>query len=441
VNPPAAGWSLTVPPPLWTDLMGHLFPGDDHGHGAVVLADLADGPRGPRLLARELIPAIDGTDYLSGGGRGHRLTAEFVRDAAVRARDTGRAYLAVHCHGGLHHVDFSPTDLASHQRGYPTLRQITGQIVGGLVFTPHAAAGDLWLPNGGRAELAEVVVPAGNLLRLRATPAVAQAADPTHDRQARLFGDLGQDTLQRLRVGVVGLGGVGSILVELLARLGVGDLVLIDDDTVDGTNLPRLLAAEPDDIGEPKTDLAVRNARRANPAIHLQPIRRPVQHPEAQRALTTCDWIFLAADSHAARHTINATVHKQLIPATQVGVKIPVDCHGDVGQVHAVVRLIAPGVGCLWCNGLIDATELAIEMLPDADRPAARYVPDVPAPSVIALNALAAAEAINHFMLAVTGLHTDEFDQAAVLYRPRSRERDLQDPRTGEGCSWCRPTG
>lgn len=44
---------------------------------------------------------------------------------------------------------------------------------------------------------------------------------------------------------VAGLGGAGSIITEFLARLGVGELVLIEDDTVDNTNLPRLLGATP----------------------------------------------------------------------------------------------------------------------------------------------------------------------------------------------------
>jgi molybdopterin/thiamine biosynthesis adenylyltransferase len=441
VNPPADGWSLTLPPKLWADLTNHLFQRDGDEHGAVLLAGRAEGPRGPRLLARHLLLAVDGTDYVA-GRYGHRaLTPSFVRDAAVRARDEQLAYLAVHCHAGLDHASFSQVDRASHQRGYPALVQITGQVVGGLVFTPYAAAGDLWLPDGTRTQLAEVVIPGGNLLRLRPSPATAAAAGLRWDRQARLFGDLGQQTLGRLRVAVVGLGGVGSILVELLARLGVGHLVLIDADTVDKTNLPRLLGAEPDDIGKPKTLLAARNARRANPDIQLTTIPARVEDPAARRALTGCDWILLAADSHAARHWVNATVHQHLIPATQAGVKIPVADDGTVGMVHAVTRFLAPGSGCLWCNQLIDATELAVEMLPEHERDLARYVDDVPAPSVIALNNLAAAEAADHFMLAITALHNDDQDLDWVIHRPRTRNRELQHPRQDRDCRFCSPAG
>ena len=443
INPPAAGWSLTLPPRIWADLSGHLF-GDDQEHGAVLLAGLADGPRGPRLLARRLILAADGQDYIPGQRGSRMLTSDFVRDVAVQAYDENLAYIAVHNHCGLNRVGFSSVDMASHERGYPALRQLTGQIVAGLVLTPHAAAGDLWLPDGTRTTLAEVTIPAGNLLRLRPDPASAAAYDQRQDRQARLFGDLGQEVLRQLRVAVVGVGGVGSIIVELLARLGIGHIVLIDDDNVDheGTNVPRLIAAEPGDIDKPKTQIAARNARRANPDIELTILSTRAEDPDARQALAMCDWIFLAADGHAARHWVNAITSQYLIAATQAGVKIPVNTEtGDIGQIHAVTRLILPGQGCMWCNGLIDPTELAIDMHPGHEREAARYVDESPAPSVIALNNLAAAEAVNHFMLAATGLHQHDDDLAWVIHRPRTRERDLLIPRQIPDCPWCSSTG
>jgi ThiF family len=434
VNPPADGWSLTLPPRLWAELSRHMLADGDE-HGAVILADRAHGPRGPRLLGRELIPAEDGLDYVKGSAGYRRLSARFVRDAVVRARDERLAYLAVHNHGGTTVVRFSRVDLASHERGYPALRQITGQIVGALVLTPQAAAGDLWLPDGTREPLAEVVVPGHNVVRLRPQPAEFAAAGSLHHRQTLLFGDYGQQMLARLRVGVVGLGGVGSLVVELLSRLGVGELVLIDDDRVEETDLPRLVAAEPDDVGRRKTELAARNATRANPNITVTLIAERVERPPARHALTSCDWIFLAADTHAARHWVNEIVHRYLVPATQAGVKIPIGADGTVGQIHTITRFLVPGRGCLWCNGLIDPTTLAMDLY--GEHEPTRYADGVAAPSVIALNSLAAAEAVNHFMLAVTRLHTDSDDLADVLHRPRSRDRNLLIPRQDPRCPTC----
>lgn len=438
VNPPAPGPSLIIPAHLWGKLTAHLFPGDHAEHGAVLLAGWANGPRGLRLLARDLITARDGTDYLP-GQYGHRaLSATFVRDAALRARDEHSAYIPVHNHGGTTTVAFSPTDLTSHERGYPALRQLTGTPVCALVMTEQAAAGDLWLPDGTRTHLAEVVVPGNNLLRLRPRPASTGPlfTGGRYARQELLFGEVGQQALHGTRVAIVGLGGAGTLLTEGLARLGVGHLVLVDDDTVEESNLARLAGADQRDVGRPKTEVAVRLARRAQPGIGLTALESRVEDPDARHELTQCDWIFLAADGAAARHWTNATVQQYLVPATQVGVKIPVR-HGVVGQIHAATRLVMPGTGCMWCDGLIDPTDLAIDMMNPSDRAAAQYVPGVPAASVMPLNMLAVGEALTHFLHAVTCLHDEDLDIAGVLHRPLSRERDVLLSRRDDQCRWC----
>lgn len=438
MNPPTPGPSLTITPRLWEVLNGHHFPGDRDEHGSIILAEQVPGPRGTRLLARRVVLAVDGMDYVPGEYGYRALTATFVRDNILTARANNYVYLAVHNHRGSDHVGFSPDDMASHKRGYPALTQISGTTVGGLVLTPNAAAGDLWFPDGTSANLAELVIPGNNLRRLRPSPApVSVNVDGIYDRQSRLFGDRGQHTLAQMTVAVVGLGGIGSILVELLSRLGVGHLILIDNETADATNLPRLVAAEPDDVDEPKTEIAARNARRANPNTKLTLHQARVERPAVLGDLQQSDWIFLAADTDSARHWVNATVQRHLIPGTQTGVKVPVAKNGTIGRIHAVTRLLTPGDGCLWCNNLIDPTELAIEMQPDHERAQARYVDQVPAPSVIALNCIAAAEAVNHFMLAVTNLHTHDRDAADVLHLPRDRNRTLHNHRRGPDCHWC----
>src|SRR5215831_3054643 len=108
----------------WDRLHGHLFPGDGDEHGAALLCGIADGAW-TRLLVKDLILARDGIDYVS-GTRGYRhLTGEFVTAQARRARDERLTYLAVHNHRGTTSVQFSGPDMASHERGYPTLLQVT----------------------------------------------------------------------------------------------------------------------------------------------------------------------------------------------------------------------------------------------------------------------------------------------------------------------------
>lgn len=456
------GWTLTLPEPLYQRLHAHLFPGDDDEHGAVILAGVARAARGTRLLARELHPAQDGIDYVP-GQRGYRmLRADFIGARILAARDERLAYLAVHNHGGTTQVEFSGDDLRSHERGYPALLDIAGGMpVGALVFADEAVAGDIWLPGGERVDLSTASVVGRRVHRLTASPKAAGAASwLKYDRQTKLLGEMGNQLLRGLSVGVIGLGGVGSLLVEYLARLGVGRLIVADPDRIDVTNLPRLTGATHWDArflltaqGRPewlrrlgkrfattKVRLARRLAKRANPEVVFEGLRGDVTMPEVAERFVGCDYLFLAADTMQARLVFNAIVHQYLVPGVQMGSKaLPDSVTGELTQVFSVVRPINPASGCLWCSGLISSSKLQEESLNDTERRAQRYIddPEVTAPSVITLNAVAVAHAANDFLFAVTGLTRDTADLDFLRFQPLDRTVERDEPLNLPGCTEC----
>lgn len=364
---PPPSWTLRIGEGLWTAMCRHINRGDRDEHGGALICGVAHRPDGPVLLAREFVPAVDGVDYVPGNTGYRALSAAFVRHMAKHARRDKWAVLMVHGHGrDGRSVNFSSVDFDSHEAGYGALRDIVGGLpVGALVITDHAVAGDVWQPDGGRATLAKTTVIGPNIRTLWPTPPLLPHGVVGDDRQARLFGVAGRALLAETRVGVVGAGGAGSLAVELLARLGVGEILLIDPDRVESHNLPRLIGARRIDalswpasrpwnlLPNPlrrwlsrharfKTSIARRAARRANPDVRVEQHRTDVSEPAAAAALTTCDWILLAADTATARLIVNKIVHQYLIPATQVGVKVEVDDAGTVGTVHAVSRMIPP---------------------------------------------------------------------------------------------------
>jgi molybdopterin/thiamine biosynthesis adenylyltransferase len=422
-------WSLRIGQGIWSSMASHVNRGDHDEHGGALICGIAERRDGPVLLAREFVPAVDGVDYVP-GTTGHRaLTPAFITRLAKRARRDKWAVLLVHGHGRYgRNVGFSAIDFESHESGYRAVLDIVGGLpVGALVITDHAVAGDIWQPDGGRAALAKTTVIGTNVTTLYPAPPPRRPDSVGDDRQARLFGVTGRELLAATRVGVVGAGGAGSLIVELLARLGVGGIVVIDPDRVESHNLPRLIGSRRLDalafltqwpwhrLPAPlrrrmaghtrfKTALAARAARRANPGVLVEQYRLDVSEPAAADALTSCDWIMLAADTATARLVVNKIAHQYLIPATQVGVKVDVDDDGTVGIVHAVSRMVTPEAGCLDCQGLIDHTALATEALPEALRRAADYGTGEPAPAVAALNTLAVGPAVSDMMLALTGL-------------------------------------
>jgi hypothetical protein len=386
------------------------------------------------------------------------LAAEFVRDRILHCRDEKLTYLAVHNHGAGNRVGFSEVDLESHRRGYPALLDIArGQAVGALVFASGAVAGEIWLPGGARAPLSEAVVVGGTLRRLTPAAVGPKQRDPRYDRQSRLFGDSGQELLASQRVGIIGSGGVGSLLVELLSRLGVGSLVVVDPDRVELTNLPRLVGSRRADLSVqgkrgasrqlrwlgrsaealPKVDLAARLARNANPSIEFQGIMADFQDHDVWRSFSDCDYLFLAADSMQARLLFNALVHQYLIPGVQVGSKVLVESHsGKVIDAYSVSRPVLPGKGCLWCNGLITPSGLQRESASIAEVQAQQYVNDplVVSPSVITLNATAAAEAANDFLFRLVGLRREDASDAYLAFRPLQRDVRFEEPRLDPEC-------
>lgn len=405
----------------WDKLFRHMFPGDHDEHGAVLICGKATTPEGLRLLVRDVVLAREGRDYVPSPRAYRMLTAEFVRRNILRCRAEGAVYLAVHCHGGSGTVAFSSWDLESHERSYPALLDIADQPVGGLVVAQGAVAGDIWFPDGSRVDLDRLRVAGTSITDFRAHALPADVAqDMRYDRQSRLFGDRGQMILRQLKVGVIGVGGVGSLVVEYLARLGVGSLVTADPDRVELSNLSRLVGASRADVGMTKVEYARRLATSANPEIAYTGLCGDFVDQEIAAHFLSCDYLFLAADSMQARLVFNAAVHQHLIPGMQVGSKVQIDRNtGDVTDVFSVVRRVVPQPGCLLCNGLIPPKALQEESLSDTERAAQRYVDDedVVAPSVITLNAKGAAQAVDDFVFGVTGLkrHTQE-PQFSALY-------------------------
>jgi tRNA threonylcarbamoyladenosine dehydratase len=93
--------------------------------------------------------------------------------------------------------------------------------------------------------------------------------DLMFDRSTKLLGQEAMDKLNHATVMVVGLGGVGSYSAESLARLGVGNLIIIDGDTIEETNLNRQLFALHSTLGKAKVDVAKARLLDINPKLNL----------------------------------------------------------------------------------------------------------------------------------------------------------------------------
>lgn len=428
----------------WDQLYGHLYPGDGREHAAVVLATLVER-RGqvPRLLGRDVVLAQDGVDYgLSPAGHG-RLSATFINRAIVRARNERLVYLHVHNHGSDRSVEFSGVDYASHERGYPALLDIAkGMPVGALVFGLRSVQVDLWWSKTERGRLKHCTVVSSRIQRLYSSPSHAPRATyrPSVDRQVRFLGEAGQAQLAAARVAVIGLGGVGSMVVQDLVRMGVGSLLLVDSDKLEESNLSRVVTATFRDLARrpPKTTLAGRYASLVNPKVSCELVEDDVAFQEVADRLVDCDFIFLCADTMRARLVVNAVVNQHLIPAVQIGSKILLTKEsGTLEQFYSVVRHMRPGRGCLLCNGLISGHRLAIEEKSETDWRAQNYGTETPNPSVITLNGIGSSRATTDFLMDFVGADVNRPTAAYYMYDVFKGVWMRTNPRHERDCSEC----
>jgi molybdopterin-synthase adenylyltransferase len=310
---------------------------------------------------------IDGSAY------GHIVINE---DAQVRAlaevKRAKAAAVEVHTHPGSDStVDFSHYDdeeLPAFARYVQN--KLVGQPFGALVLGEAGYAGRAW--NVGRREetLELEIVGEYRALPVWARQNYRGTVPERYDRQVRALGPAGQHRIANLRVAVVGLGGTGSQVAQQLAHLGVRDFVLIDDDRVEETNLPRLAGAKWWDarLRRPKVAVARRMIRGLAPRATID-LPGTLRSSGALHALQHVDAIIGCVDNDGARLILAESAASYLTPYLDLGVGI--EESGGRGSAEAIggrVAFYIPGGPCIACADELDFDEAAEDLEVEVSR-------------------------------------------------------------------------
>lgn len=116
------------------------------------------------------------------------------------------------------------------------------------------------------------------------------------------------------RVSVVGCGGLGGHIIEQLARLGVGEIQIIDGDVFEEHNLNRQLYASERVLGIPKVDVACQRVREINPAVEVFPVRAHLDSSNASHLLRSAEVVADAVDNLDTRQVIASSCCQLGIP-------------------------------------------------------------------------------------------------------------------------------
>ena len=403
---------------------------------AVLLAsqtERADGTT--RLLVRELqFPTPQ--DYTRQGLLEAELNPEFVARVTKTARREKYALIFAHSHPGTTAPDFSRIDDAGevHLAGFLAHRH------------PDRSHGALLLSSGGlRArrlgsnEGVRVVVLGAYREVVWDSVTTSAVADQAYDRQVRAFGAAGQRALQKLRVGIVGLGGTGSLVAQQLVHLGVRDFLLMDPDVIERTNLNRIANATAADVGAPKTAVAARYIAAVAPEAGITRIDGDVMRARIALELVNADCVLGCTDSHGSRAVLQQVAYQYLIPYIDLGTTIAVNAE-TVTHIYGRVQLLAPGLACFACDGLLDANEVRRDMMTAFERRADPYLAGVrePAPAVMSLNGTVASLAVTMFLSMTTGMPVPA---RHILYNAKdSRLRSIH-AKPVPGCYICSRSG
>jgi hypothetical protein len=392
----------------YSALKDHLFPGDENEAIAFALCGSSKRGRANQLLVHEvfLLPhhmCKRKPDLIEWPG-------EYLDEILEKALKRKLNVLKIHSHPGGYPA-FSWVDDDCDEKLF---RSINGWLdFGGFnasaIMLPDGRIFGRFIDEHGVFSAIDRVVISGDQIY------VWEISDDVqlHERDLRnsqTFGPRTVQLLKKLRVGVVGCSGTGSIVVEQLVRSGIGNLVLIDPDRVELKNLNRILNSTKADALNNKLKVEVFKERigefgfDTDVAISSSNI---CDDRSALKLLATCDVIFGCTDNVESRHFLNQLSTFYLISYFDLGVKIIADKNGGISKIAGAVHYIQPKGGSLLSKGVYSIELLEAESIRRRDPQryiqltSEKYIKNagiIDSPAVISVNMQIAATAFNEFL-------------------------------------------
>ena len=253
-------------------------------------------------------------------------------------------------------------------------------------------------------------------------------------RTINVWGAAKHAVLSRLKIGIVGLGSVGSFVAELLVRMGCSNLVLIDFDKIKKHNLDRTLSATIEDIGRLKVeiikDVITKSATSSDVQITTVPFS--IAEKEGYSAALDCDVIFSCVDRPRARRILNHFAYAHLIPVIDGGIQVRFKKMKFSG-VDWQLQTISPGRPCMECLGVYDNADVSTEIEGKLDDPS--YIKGLPKnhrftqnENVIPFSANLASLEVLHLLTLISDAASciDDFGIQRFRYVPGILDQDFE---------------
>jgi len=136
-----------------------------------------------------------------------------------------------------------------------------------------------------------------------------------------------QERFKDSKITVIGCGGIGGETIEMLARMGVGELTLVDEDSFDLSNLNRQTLASITDLNLDKSSVASEKVRLINPYVKVNNFNEHVNQSNIEEIIGDSDIVIDALDNVLTRVIVSRTAKEKKIPYIHGAI------HGTLGQI------------------------------------------------------------------------------------------------------------
>ena len=385
-----------------------LFPGDGMEAVAILLCGRRAGDRRHRLVVRE----IHGIPYDECSERTPTLVTwppDYVVPMLERAAAEQLSVIKVHSHP-TGYAKFSETDNEGDARLMPMIRGWVEADIGhgSAVLLPDGQMVGRVLMPGPTFEPIECISVAGDDLHFWYANSSSVEVPSFVASHAQIFDEGTIERFQRLSIAVIGASGTGSPVIEQLMRLGVGELVIVDNDQMEDRNVNRILNSTMEDAAQARSKVNVQAdaIERANLGTRIIPLKKNLWDQDAVRTVAQCDIVFGCMDTIDGRYLLNAISTYYTIPYFDIGVRLVSAANSRIREICGTVNYLRPGRSSLMSRGLFTMQEVAAAGLRRND-PAAHnqqvqdgYIAGVQMhrPAVISVNMFAAALAVNELL-------------------------------------------
>jgi ThiF family len=289
------------------------------------------------------------------------LPSYFERAMSIaRQRNEGLVFLHSHPWPGWQNM--SEDDIVAENRMAPAVMGSTGlPLLGMTVGNDEAWSARFWIKDSKinrkyNRSWCENVRVIGDSLKVTFNDNLVKSfINPSKQlRTISAWGEQTQKDLTKLKIGIVGLGSVGSFVAESLARIGISDFTLIDFDIVEEKNLDRVLNVFSEDIGNPKVTAVKRGVLRSTSALSIKvnDVTFSICEKAGFQQALNCDVLFSCVDRPWARQVLNFIANAHLIPVIDGGVFVRTNKdNSKIKGADWKAQTVGYNRACLECLG------------------------------------------------------------------------------------------